>query len=277
MQAFLGVLGFVAFVFMYFLFPETSQPGARGIDKLTLENEPARFTFINPLRPLALLRSPILLLISIILSTSLASFFLIIVPIAYTLGVRYNIPNEALIGACFIPSGVGTMLGAPIVGRISDRMVIKWRRKRMGVWYPEDRLRASLVPFAVLVPFSVLVFGLVNKFVDGPLGLFMSLICLFVNGLGVEMAFGPCAAYLVDVMHSRSAESLAANNGLRSVLIALATASFLPMIDTYGIVATHTFCALVVWLSFGILCCIIRYGAEMRALVNVGFSTMESN
>ena len=27
----------------------------------------------------------------------------------------------------------------------------------------------------------------------------------------VEMAFGPCAAYLIDVMHSRSAESLAAN------------------------------------------------------------------
>ena len=86
-----------------------------------------------------------------------------------------------------------------------------------------------MVPFAVLVPLSVLVFGLVNKFVDGPVGLFISLICLFVNGLGVssscitwswsvtdffhkvEMAFGPCAAYLIDVMHSRSAESLAAN------------------------------------------------------------------
>lgn len=25
------------------------------------------------------------------------------------------------------------------------------------------------------------------------------------------MAFGPCAAYLIDVMHSRSAEGLAAN------------------------------------------------------------------
>jgi len=27
----------------------------------------------------------------------------------------------------------------------------------------------------------------------------------------VEMAFGPCAAYIIDIMHSRSAESLAAN------------------------------------------------------------------
>ena len=66
-------------------------------------------------------------------------------------------------------------------------MVIKWRKKRGGVWYPEDRLRASLVPFAVLTPFSVLVFGLANKFIDGPVGLFISIICLFINGLGVSL------------------------------------------------------------------------------------------
>ncbi|KAF8809327.1 MFS general substrate transporter [Phlegmacium glaucopus] len=279
MQAFLGVIGLVEFGLMYFLFPETIQPGARGIDRLALEDglrHPAKFVFINPLRPLALLRSPNLFLISIILSASLVSFFLLMIPLPYTLGFRYNIPNEALVGACFIPSGIGLMFGAPIIGIISDRTVIKWRKKRGDAWYPEDRLRASLVPFAVLTPLSVLVFGLVNKFIDGPLGLILSLICLFVNGLGVEMGFGPCAAYLIDVMHSRSAESLAANNGLRSVLMALAIASFLPMIDTFGIVATHAFCALIVWFSFGILCFIIRYGAQMRALVDVGFSTMES-
>ena len=63
MQAFLGVIGLVQFCFMYFLFPETSQPGARGVDKLRLEDGPSKSMFINPLRPLALLRSPNLLLI----------------------------------------------------------------------------------------------------------------------------------------------------------------------------------------------------------------------
>ena len=62
MQAPLGACGLLEFVLMYFLFPETSQPGARGIDKLALE-ERTKFIFINPLRPLALLRSPNLLLI----------------------------------------------------------------------------------------------------------------------------------------------------------------------------------------------------------------------
>ena len=77
-------------------------------------------------------------------------------------------------------------VGATIIGRISDHTVIKWRRKRKGVWYPEDRLRASLIPFASIVPLSVLCFGLVNRFVDGRLGLVLCLVCLFFSGAGVS-------------------------------------------------------------------------------------------
>ena len=82
------------------------------------------------------------------------------------------------------------LVGAAIFGRISDSTVIKWRKGRGGIWYPEDRLRASAIPFAVLIPLPVLFFGLVNKFVDGPLGLFVSLICLFVHGVGVSVPLG---------------------------------------------------------------------------------------
>ena len=57
---------------------------------------------------------------------------------------------------------------------------------RKGIWYPEDRLRAALIPFAIVVPLSVLTFGLVNKFVDGNLGLGLSLVSLFSAGVGVS-------------------------------------------------------------------------------------------
>ena len=77
-------------------------------------------------------------------------------------------------------------MGAIIIGRISDYTVIRWRKKRGGIWFPEDRLRAALIPFATIVPISVLAFGLVNKFVDGTLGLVLSLVCLFFNGAGVR-------------------------------------------------------------------------------------------
>ena len=47
-------------------------------------------------------------------------------------------------------------------------------------------MRAAIVPLAVILPLSLLAFGLVNKFVDGDLGLGLSLVCLFVNGGGVS-------------------------------------------------------------------------------------------
>ena len=64
MQGFLGLVGLIAFTTIYFLFPETSQPGARGIDKMKAANEidsSTSFIFINPLKSLWLLRSPVML------------------------------------------------------------------------------------------------------------------------------------------------------------------------------------------------------------------------
>ena len=66
MHGILGFLGLVAFTTIYFLFPETSQPGARGIDKMKAEHgthSSRSFVFINPLQSLLLLRSPTMLLI----------------------------------------------------------------------------------------------------------------------------------------------------------------------------------------------------------------------
>ena len=119
--------------------------------------------------------------------------------------MRYNIKNEALIGACFLPSGLGGMsklsivivhdscplanflrllVGAPLSGHLSDRIVVYYRRKR-GTWYPEDRLRVTLPSALTLIPLSVLIFALLTEYVPGTLGLILNLICLFVSGLGV--------------------------------------------------------------------------------------------
>ena len=54
-----GLFGFTAF---HFIFPETSQPGERGIEKMNAANGIDSFRFINPLEPLWLLRSPSMLL-----------------------------------------------------------------------------------------------------------------------------------------------------------------------------------------------------------------------
>ena len=66
MQLYLAAAGVFQLCWMYSYFPETAQPGTRGIDKLQGIDNPKhhpRVIFINPLRPLALLRCPNLLFI----------------------------------------------------------------------------------------------------------------------------------------------------------------------------------------------------------------------
>jgi len=279
LQLYFGVMGIVEFVCMLLYFPETTHPGTRGVEKLYENEHPSwRPVILNPLQPLALLRSPNLLAVSISSFLVLLTDFVLLVPIAYTIGVRYNIVNEAIIGACFIPTGLGNMVGAPVAGRISDRIVEKWRAKRGGEWYPEDRLRAIFISGAMLlVPMSVFLSGLITQYIDGPLGLTLNLLCLFTNGMGVDMALSPSAAYVVDVMHSRSAESMAANNGLRSILLGTYLTGVIPMINTYGVVVTNAVAAGLSLLGFIFLWCTIRYGNQMRAWVDVGYSSTNNN
>jgi hypothetical protein len=86
----------------------------------------------------------------------------------------------------------------------------------------------------------------------------------------VDIVLSPCIAYLIDLMHSRSAEALAANKSVnvnfifygnallniaisafRALFISLAISGIFPMIETYGLVLTNAASALLAWLGFG--------------------------
>lgn len=102
-------------------------------------------------------------------------------------------------------------VGAPLAGRLSDYIVVRYRRQRGGVWYPEDRLRAALYALP-LVPTSMLITGLSVTYISDKIwGLTVFLVCLFVNGVGVDIMLTPPTTYIVDVMQKRSAEGTAAN------------------------------------------------------------------
>jgi len=187
-------------------------------------------------------------------------------------GARYNIKNEVVIGALLLPGGLGSALGAPIAGRISDRVVVRWRERRGGRWVPEDRLRAALFGALVLLPLSVLLSGIFTHYVPGTTGLMLNMVCLFVSGIGADVVLTPIAAYNVDILQGRSAEAFAVTSALRHCITALATASFLPLIDRVGALATDVIAAGVAWMSFVLLWITIRYGERMRAWVDVGYT-----
>ncbi|KAK0490133.1 MFS general substrate transporter [Armillaria luteobubalina] len=241
---------FGAFVCMYLFFSETSHPGVRGVDKFKIEE--------HPKAPFRLGQSTIAGL------TVLTTEYVLLTALPYTIGARYNISDEAYLGLCFIPIGLGNFIGAPAAGR-------------GGEWYPEDRLRGTLIGAGFFVPLSVLGSGLLTEYVPGKVGLIGNFVCLFLNGLGVDLVLSPSSAYCVDIMHSRSAESMAANNALRSFIMSILIAGILPMINTAGVAATDAVAAAFAWMGFLILWLTIRYGESMRHWVNVEYSTEEDN
>ncbi|KII89528.1 hypothetical protein PLICRDRAFT_109834 [Plicaturopsis crispa FD-325 SS-3] len=283
MQLSLGLSGLIAFVLMYFLLPETSHPNARGIDKLAAEEglpegvTPRKWVWVNPMGSLRLLRSPNLVAVMLAGTAVLLTDFVLLIPMAYTVGVRFNITNEAIIGACFLPAGLGNITGAPLAGWYSDRVVVKWRKRRGGVWVPEDRLRATLSGALVLVPLSVFSAGLFMTYVPGTLGLTLTLICFYFNGVGIDMVLSPSSAYGTDILHAHSAEVMAASGGTRAIILASATTVILPLINTIGIVYTAGISALLAWAGFGLLWTTIHYGDRMRAWADVGYSTADNN
>ena len=54
----LAAAGIVSFLLTLFFQPETSQPGARGVDKLIEKEGKSRWVWLNPFGSIALLRSP---------------------------------------------------------------------------------------------------------------------------------------------------------------------------------------------------------------------------
>ncbi|KAF7355932.1 MFS general substrate transporter [Mycena venus] len=294
LQLGLFVFGGLLSLAMLFYLPETSHPGTTGLEKLAKAESDStdniaesydetgrprfRWVWLNPFSSLSVLRSPNLALVTFCSSAVLVTEFGLQVPMAQTIGTRYGIDNEALIGACFIPMGLGNILGAPLAGWLSDRMVIKWKAKRSGIWVPEDRLRgAAVLGSATLVPLSIFASGAITTYVSGPIGLILNLICFFVNGVGIDLVLSPGSAYSVDVMHSRSAEVMAAGAGVRSLFLAVVVAGILPSIERNGVLATDAIAAGIAWAGFIAIWMVIRYGDRMRAWIDVGYSKQDNN
>ncbi|KAJ8588633.1 MFS general substrate transporter [Rhizopogon salebrosus TDB-379] len=265
-----GAWGLLGILLIYLSFPETTHPGTMGIDKVARRKR-FNVAWVNPMSSLWLLRSPNFFAMMLVSSLVTFSGYVLLVPIAYTIGARYGIINEAVIGACFLPNGLGNLIGTLVAGGLSDSVVKKWRMRRGGVWYPEDRLRVAWIG-GFMVPLSVGASGLLTAYVGGPIGLSLNLLCLYINGMGTDFVLNPIAVYNLDVAQIRSTEVIAAYVAVRSLILSAATASIIPSIERIGVAWTNIIAAVLTLIGQGIIFLTIRYGDRMRASVDVGFS-----
>jgi len=268
-HAALGVWGVIQVLLLFFFLPETTHPGTRGIDKI--QGQEKAFVWINPFSCLAFLRSPNIMAVALSNSFVFLSGMVLLIPIAYTVGAKYGIASESLIGMLFLPNGLGSIIGAPIGGHMSDAVVRRTKKKGKRAWVPEDRLRAVWLGGLVLVPVSITLSGFTTTYVDGMVGLVINLVCLFANGAGVDMVLNPIGAYAVDIMPSRSAEVMAAIAALRSLLVAALSALCIPAVETIGVAATNSIAGILSLVGYFLIWLTIRYGERMRAYVDVGY------
>lgn len=202
--------------------------------------------------------------------------------------VSSGLPSEHL-DSCSNPC-TSLLVGAPLSGWISDKIVIKYKKER-GFWYPEDRLRACF--FGAFLPLTVLAPGLITKFVPGRLGLALNLTCLFMNGIGVSLSFlcllnwrnnfrfayrlisrwrhvgrtlsmSCIPIVLVQLLPSSMCNMLKTHkmqiladitqslySAFRSILLSFAIGMLLPTINRYGYLFTSTVVSLLALLTFG--------------------------
>ncbi|TFK35457.1 major facilitator superfamily domain-containing protein [Crucibulum laeve] len=269
-QFVVGLLGLAAFLAMLCYFPETIH--SRELDKYILNGGliPSwRPILINPLRPLRLLRDPNILAACAAGSTFLLTNYVMTIPLAYTLGPRYKISSEFFIGICISLTSLGNMTSSLWMGHLADRVVTRWRAKRMGSWYPEDRLRACLLAFPYL-PLSVLLAGITTTYISGVLGLAINLACLFGNGIALILSMNPIYTYQVDVLPDLRAETMAAYIGFRSIVISLGISAIIPMVNAYGVLFAYILTAIFTSMGFGIIMLTVHYGKETRGWTNTG-------
>lgn len=180
--------------------------------------------------------------------------------------------NDLQIGLCYIPFGVGCLFAALSNGQLLDRNFHRWS-KRLGVeikkgrqtelhGFPIEKVRLQIAfPMLYASCAIMLIYGWVLE-VNGPLA--AVLVLLFFASLTMTAAFNVISTLLIDFYPKAPATATAANNLVRCLLGAGATAAVTPMINAMGRGWCFTFLSLFLVASSPILWYVYFKGMEMR-------------
>ena len=234
---------------------------------------PARsLRFPNPLKTLSLLFEKEASLILISSGFLFAGFYGLMAGLPSQLEQNYGF-DSLHIGLCFLASGIGGSIVAPVTGRLMDANFRRHahklgldatdtRRLRTLTTFPIEAARLELaLPFILIGSASILAFGWVMHFqthLSGPL------ILLFFIGFSTTGAFTILSTLTVDLFPEKPATATAASNMTRCWLGAAATAIVVPMVNRIGTGWTFTFVA-ALWLALvPFLGAVVKYGPGMR-------------
>ncbi|KAJ5081736.1 Kynureninase [Penicillium alfredii] len=180
--------------------------------------------------------------------------------------------NDLQIGLCYIPFGLGATIASIGNGKFLDynyRRIAKSLNFPMVMNrhtdlrnFPIEKARLQIAfPLLAIGSLSVLVFG---WFLNYGIHLAAPTTILFVMGLTLTGSFNTVSTLLVDLYPTQAAKATAANNFVRCLLGAGATALVDPMLAAMGRGWCFTFIALVMLGTSPLLLFVIRRGPQWR-------------
>ncbi|CEJ59233.1 hypothetical protein PMG11_07864 [Penicillium brasilianum] len=230
-----------------------------------------KLRFPNPFQTLAIVAQKDTSIVLFCNAILFAGFYDVSATIPSIFNELYGL-DDLQIGLCYIPFGLGASIASILNGKFLD---YNYRRiaKQMGFPlaknrhtdlrnFPIEKARLQLAfPMLTIGSLSILAFGWCLNF---GVHLAAPTTILFLMGLTLTGAFNTISTILVDFYPTQAAKATAANNIVRCLLGAGATALIDPMLAAMGRGWCFTFVSLVMLATSPLLLLVIYKGPKWR-------------
>lgn len=245
---------------------ETGNENLRSrLDTGITKQERFKRAIIRPMK--MLVKSPIVLLLSIYVSVVYAYLYLLFTTLTPVYEEVYHF-GPGPVGLVFLGIGVGSFLGLVLFGGLSDRLLKRLtERSGTGEMKPEYRL-PPMVPGCLLIPIGLFWYG---WSVDKQVHWIMGIIGTLWVGAGMIVVMMCSQTYLVDAYTMHAASAVAANTVLRSAVGAFLPLAGPKMYATLGLGWGNSLLGFIALALSPISWIFYRYGEKIRKKYAVEF------
>ncbi|KAI8968444.1 major facilitator superfamily domain-containing protein [Mycotypha africana] len=224
---------------------------------------------MNPFAGMALLKHSFVLLAALTSGLSFGCMLAVEVLLPDLYEKNYGF-NSWQTGLSYMGGGVGNVIGSALQSYLSDKLLLRARRRRGGAAVVEDRLSVNLWPASIVIILGTLVWG---WSIELKLNYWVPIVAFGIQTFGMNQIMAATSAYIVDAVPGSGASATAAANLLRMVLACILTIAAEPLEAAVGPGWT---CVLMAGLGFlGLICLIIIkiWGKKLRA--NSGYPDID--
>ncbi|QKX57623.1 uncharacterized protein TRUGW13939_04741 [Talaromyces rugulosus] len=175
---------------------------------------------------------------------------------------RFHLTTAFVSGLFYIAPGTGFLIGSVIGGRLSDRTVKKYIKRRNGLRLPQDRLNSGLSMILGLLPVSTLIYAWTLQKEVG--GMVVPIISAFFAGFALMGVFNTLNTYTAEVLPAEKAEVISSKYLVQYMFGAGTTGAIVPLINAVGVGWTFTISVIMCMIGGSLTFLISRKGIEMQ-------------